>query len=324
MTAAAGETDDLGWTTVSSSGKSLAVDLPVDVLAHLGLNDGDRVFYLVEDERTVLAYHEDDVPDESQRLLGIQTVTEQSTGEPSVSVPSTALTILGSSEGDHVRADYGLGASARLHHAPGRADSGFDEQPSEDDSPDNYKKSSYYTARVPEEIDWTDYAAYHCRFPRCNEPCLNRVDSLCSLTQTCRACYDEVKHGNRSIDFDDLDVRGEHLPEWAHDLDLSDQTTASEVEGEPARPAAQPERSWSRQPPQRSEEAAPTASASGEQPEPDRERSERSAPARSAGSAPLRGDPEDRAHPPNPCGEGAPNGDAHHTESEETTKWGSL
>ncbi|WP_136688355.1 hypothetical protein [Halorhabdus amylolytica] len=56
----------------------------------------------------------------------------------------------------------------------------------------------------------------------------------------------------------------------------------SEGEGEPAGPEAQ----------------------RSEHPGPDRERQSRSAPARQTGSAPSRGDPEARAHPPNPEGEG--------------------
>lgn len=51
------------------------------------------------------------------------------------------------------------------------------------------------------------------------------------------------------------------------------------------------------------ESAGPKAQRS-ECPGPDRERQSRSAPARQTGSAPSRGDPEARAHPPNPEGEG--------------------
>lgn len=66
------------------------------------------------------------------------------------------------------------------------------------------------------------------------------------------------------------------------DLKLSDLAATSEGEGEPAGPEAQ----------------------RSEHPGPDRERPSRSAPARPAGSAPSWGDPEARAHVPNPEGEG--------------------
>ena len=63
---------------------------------------------------------------------------------------------------------------------------------------------------------------------------------------------------------------------------LEDAPDTSEGEGEPAGPAAQ----------------------RSEQPGPERERQSRSAPSRPAGSDPLRVDPEGRAHPPNPEGDG--------------------
>jgi len=142
---------------------------------------------------------------------------------------------------------------------------------------------------VPEHIDWTEYVAYRCRRRMCQDQCLNRVDSPYAQTKTCRACYPDV-------DPDELAPRSKHLPKWAQGLDPADQTTASEGEGVPARPAAQP---------------------AGEQPEPDRERPERSAPTRPAGSTPLRGDPEARAHPPNPPGEGDLHGDTHQPKSDD-------
>ncbi|MXR51123.1 hypothetical protein GRX03_05815 [Halovenus sp. WSH3] len=296
MTASRSDSTAIGWSAVFRPGSDLAVDLPVAVLRYLQADAGDRVFYLVEDEGTVLAYHERDVPDESERIVGVRTVTEQSDGRPTVRLTSTALTLLDAAEDDHIYADDGPGESARLHHSPGRPDAGRDVG-HEADSRTRDEIPEEHLNRVPEDIDWTNYAAYHCRFPRCNDPCLNRVDSPYSLTKTCRACFAES-------DLDDLDVRGDHLPEWAKSLDPADQTTASEGEGEPARPAAQP---------------------AGEQPEPDRERPERAAPTRPAGSAPLRGDPEARAHPPNPVGEGDFHGDTHQPESEDRpTEQGAL
>jgi len=45
---------------------------------------------------------------------------------------------------------------------------------------------------VPRDIDWSQYEFYHCRFPRCNEPCLNRVDSPYAQDGSCRGCYLEA------------------------------------------------------------------------------------------------------------------------------------
>lgn len=314
MSASRYESFDLGFTTVSAAGSDLGADLPSAAVRHLRLDDGDRVVYLIEEEGTVLAYHEEGAPKESQRLVGITTFQD---GQTSIPVTSTALKLLDVSEGDRILAAYGPDGSVRLHRGSTAKPTDSPAEYRQDDSRTRDEIPTEHLDHVPDKIDWTDYAAYHCRFPQCNDPCLNRVDSPYSLTKTCRACYAET-------DVDDLDVRGDHLPEWAQGLDPSATSTTSEGEGEPARPAAQPERSSSRQSAQRSEQTAPTRGASGEQPEPDRERPERSAPARPAGSAPSRGDPEARAHPPNPQGEGAPHGDAHQTERNETTEQGSL
>lgn len=45
---------------------------------------------------------------------------------------------------------------------------------------------------VPEHVDWSEYEYYHCRFPRCNEPCLNPVQSPYALDGSCRGCYIEA------------------------------------------------------------------------------------------------------------------------------------
>lgn len=164
---------------------------------------------------------------------------------------------------------------------------------------------------VPEEVDWSKYVAYKCRNRYCQDDCLNRADSLYAQHKLCRACYPGYNLENKSSNT-------RHLPEWARGLDVDHTTATSEGEGESARPEAQPERSSSRQPAQRSEQAAPTSEASGEHPGPDRERQSRSAPTRQAGSAPLRGDPEARAHTPNPQGEGSPEHEAHQPESDVT------
>ncbi|MXR50047.1 hypothetical protein GRX03_00285 [Halovenus sp. WSH3] len=126
MTASRSDSTAIGWSAVSKPGSDLAVDLPAAVLRYLQADAGDRVFYLVEDEGTVLAYHERDVPDESERIVGVRTVTEQSDGRPTVRLTSTALTLLDAAEDDHIYADDGPGESARLHHSPGRPDAGRD------------------------------------------------------------------------------------------------------------------------------------------------------------------------------------------------------
>jgi hypothetical protein len=112
--------------------------------------------------------------------------------------------------------------------------------------------------------DWSQFVAYDCRY--CNEGCINRVDASCAQANACRGCHRVAP----------LDPRDDHLE------DLPPQPTASEPKGAPARPGAQ----------------------RSEHPGTERERQSRSAPARLAGSDPLRVDPEGRAHPPNPEGEG--------------------
>lgn len=292
MTASRSDSDDLGWSIISKPGSDLAVDLPEATLRYLEADVGDRVFYLVEDQGTVLAYHERDVPDESERIVGICTVTEQSDGSPTVGLTSTALTLLEATEDDRICVDDGPGESVRLHQEPGQpasrdVESHQAEFHTREEIPEEHHPD------VPEHIDWTEYVAYSCRRPACQDQCINRADSPYAQTKTCRACYP-------GVDPDELNPRSKHLPKWAQGLDPSDQTTASEGEGEPARPAAQ----------------------RSEQPEPERERPERSAPARPAGSAPSRGDPEARAHPPNPQGEGDLHRDAHQPESETEAEQG--
>jgi len=122
MTASRSDSNLIGWSEVTAPGSDPVVDLPAAVLRYLQADVGDRVFYLVEDEGTILAYHERDVPDESERIVGVRTVTEQSDGRPTVRLTSTALTLLDAAEDDHIYADDGPGESARLHQAPGRPD----------------------------------------------------------------------------------------------------------------------------------------------------------------------------------------------------------
>lgn len=164
---------------------------------------------------------------------------------------------------------------------------------------------------LPRNISWSAYVDYNCRIQRCQDSCLNHADSPYAQKKLCRACYPVVDTG-------DLPPKILHLPAWARGLDVGDTPTTSEGEGEAVRPEAQPKRSSSRQPAQRSEQAAPTRGASGEHPGPDRERPSRSAPSRQTGSAPLWGDPEARAHTPNPEGEGSPQNDTHQSESDTT------
>jgi len=94
---------------------------------------------------------------------------------------------------------------------------------------------------VPEDVDWEKYVSYNCRWSACQDLCLNRADSPYAQAKVCRACYPE-------LDLDDLPELTDHLPDWARGLDGDHTPATSEVEGEPARPAAQPERSLSRQP----------------------------------------------------------------------------
>jgi hypothetical protein len=36
--------------------------------------------------------------------------------------------------------------------------------------------------------DFSQYVFYHCRYPRCNEPCINRRDSEAARDGSCRTC----------------------------------------------------------------------------------------------------------------------------------------
>jgi hypothetical protein len=112
--------------------------------------------------------------------------------------------------------------------------------------------------------DWSQFVAYDCRY--CNEGCINRKDANCAQVGACKGCHRAAS----------LDLRDNLLDE------RSLQSTASEAKGAPARPGAQ----------------------RSEHPGPERERQSRSAPTRAAGSDPSRVDPEGRAHPPNPEGDG--------------------
>ena len=116
--------------------------------------------------------------------------------------------------------------------------------------------------------EWSEFVFYECRNKYCQENCINHVDHQRTQLKVCRECLDTWEPV-----VDDLPRITHHLP---------DQSTASEPEGAPARPGAQ----------------------RSEHPGPERERQSRSAPARPAGSDPPRVDPEGRAHPPNPEGEG--------------------
>ena len=113
--------------------------------------------------------------------------------------------------------------------------------------------------------DWSQFVAYECRNPECQENCINPRDATCARERECRSC-----HGIPSLDSEESKTC---RPQEA---------TASEPTGAPARPGAQPS----------------------EHPGPERERQSRSAPTRQAGSDPSRVDPEGRAHPPNPEGDG--------------------
>ena len=113
---------------------------------------------------------------------------------------------------------------------------------------------------------WEDYLVYRCRFLGCRDNCINHIDALVTHLRVCRDCH-------RTRDTDHLSKDTEHLPEHL---------TTSEAKGAPARPGAQ----------------------RSEHPGPERERQSRSAPERPAGSDPSRVDPEGRAHPPNPEGDG--------------------
>ena len=112
--------------------------------------------------------------------------------------------------------------------------------------------------------DWSQFVAYDCRY--CNEGCINRKDATWTQVRECKGCHRAVA----------LDLRDDLVDERAI------QSTASEAKGETARPGAQ----------------------RSEHPGPERERQSRSAPERPAGSDPSRVDPEGRAHPPNPEGDG--------------------
>jgi len=112
---------------------------------------------------------------------------------------------------------------------------------------------------------WSHHVRYSCRHTDCQAECINHLDASCTHYKQCRDCYQSHRVGLRP--------RTDHLP---------DQPIESEGERETACPAAQ-----------RSEQPGPTA-----------ERSEAVVPSRPTGSAPSRGDPEARAPPPNPEGEG--------------------
>jgi len=113
--------------------------------------------------------------------------------------------------------------------------------------------------------EWSRYLAYECRNPECQENCINPRDAACTRERECRSCH-------RVPSLDSQESRTYRLEE----------PTASEPKGAPARPGAQ----------------------RSEHPGPERERQSRSAPERPAGSDPSRVDPEGRAHPPNPEGDG--------------------
>jgi len=112
--------------------------------------------------------------------------------------------------------------------------------------------------------DWSQYLAYQCRHSFCEADCINPVDASCTQARECQICH--------------------RLPSTfvLEDEPNAKEPTASEPKGAPARPGAQ----------------------RSEHPGPERERQSRSAPSRPAGSDPLRVDPEGRAHPPNPEGDG--------------------
>jgi hypothetical protein len=72
--------------------------------------------------------------------------------------------------------------------------------------------------------EWSDFVFYHCRFPRCNEPCINEINTRYALTKSCRDCYT-----------DDLlieqDPPVDHLP-WVTDSEAP--TATDESEKQPA------------------------------------------------------------------------------------------
>jgi hypothetical protein len=147
--------------------------------------------------------------------------------------------------------------------------------------------------------DWTQYAHYYCLV--CRETCINHVEDSCTRERECRECHripDLQATPTTAIEDADDPARDAHHPRAneyrvRHRNAVPDgrddsveeeprQSTASEPKGAPARPGAQ----------------------RSEHPGTERERQSRSAPARLAGSDPSRVDPEGRAHPPNPEGEG--------------------
>ena len=113
--------------------------------------------------------------------------------------------------------------------------------------------------------EWSHYVQYRCRHRDCQAECINHLDASCTHYKECRDCHQSLSA--------ELRPRSDHLPDTA---------VTSEGEGESARPAAQ-----------RSEQPGTSA-----------ERPEAVAPTRPAGSDPSRVDPEARAPPPNPEGEG--------------------
>jgi hypothetical protein len=128
------------------------------------------------------------------------------------------------------------------------------------DPPDWYSESEVYRRdeiprehrpNPPRSPDWSKYVAYNCRVRTCHDNCLNCADSPYAQTKLCRVCYTQTD------DFDDLRPLSKHLPQWARGFEFDHPTATSEGKGASARPEAQPERSSSRQPAQRIEQAAP-------------------------------------------------------------------
>lgn len=91
--------------------------------------------------------------------------------------------------------------------------------------------------------EWSDFVFYHCRFSRCNEPCINEIDSRYTLTKSCRECYTDNLHDpdpdsqadEGFVDWYRLDEH-DHSEQWvrdrtnAHDLiEFGDETQEEET-----------------------------------------------------------------------------------------------
>jgi hypothetical protein len=74
--------------------------------------------------------------------------------------------------------------------------------------------------------EWSDYVYYHCRFPRCNEPCINRIDTQYTQTKSCRDCFTEEL-------LEEQDPPVDHLL-WVTDSEPDAPATAGEATKEPA------------------------------------------------------------------------------------------